>query len=135
MDETRTRVASLWLVAAIVSLPSAGCADPERAVGRRMRDCEVALTIARTLPPGKHPVSELPVESRVPRLLSVYVDARGAYALEFSSEYTVDLNPAFVFVGFDTPDPEAVAREVCSKAALTYRNAFKEPGWHRATGQ
>lgn len=135
MGEPRVRVVLLWWGAALVSLSSAGCSDPERAVGRRMKDCEAALTVARTLPPGKHPVSEIPAEARVPRLLSVYVDARGAYALEFASEYTVDLNPAFVFVGFDTPDPEAVAREVCGRAALIYRNAFKEPGWHRATGQ
>ncbi len=136
MADAHVRVAWLWLVAAGMTLSSAGCDDPERAIGRRrMRDCEAALAVARELPPGKHPAHTLPAEARVPRLVSVYVDARGAYALEFASEYTVDLNPAFVFVGFDTPDPEAVAREVCGKCGLIYRNAFKESGWHRATGQ
>jgi hypothetical protein len=100
-----------------------------------MKDCEAALTVARRLPPGKHTISELPAEAQVPRLLSVYVDARGAYAMEFSADYSVNLNPAFVFVGLDNSDPEAIAREVCSKASLTYRNAFKEHGWYRATGQ
>ena len=113
----------------------AGCDDPERAVGSRLRSCEAILTHARTLPAGKHPARTLPAEVRERGVVSIYVDARGAYALEFASEYTVDLNPAFVFIDFETPDPEGVAREVCGKCGLSYRNAFKEKGWHRATGQ
>ena len=135
MVDARVRVVWLGLLVASVALPCAGCDDPERAVGRRMQNCEAALAVARTLPPGKHPAHALPAEARVPRLVSVYVDARGAYALEFASEFTIDLNPAFVYVGFDAPDQEAVAREVCGNCGLCYRNPFRERGWYRATGQ
>jgi hypothetical protein len=123
------------ILAPCIALAAGGCSDPNVAIGRRLPELQKVVAHLQGMPEGRHSASVVPAEDRPPRLLGVYVDARGAYALEFASEVTVDLNPAFVFVGFDTPDPEAVAREVCKKAALSYRNAFREPGWHRATGQ
>ena len=122
-------------VLAACAFALSGCADPDKAVGSRLPQLQKVVAAVRGKPEGRYSASDVPADARPRGLLAVYVDGRGAYALEFASEATVDLNPAFVFVGFDAPDPEAVAREVCGKAALTYRNAFKEPGWYRATGQ
>ena len=113
----------------------AGCSDPDKEVGRRMPGLQKVVAHLRDKPEGRHSAADVPGEIRPRGLLTTYVDGRGACALEFSSETTIDLNPAFVYVGFDTPDAAAVAREVCGKAALSYRGAFKEPGWYRATGQ
>ena len=112
-----------------------GCSDPDKEVGRRLSDLMKVVAHMEGKPEGRYSAADVPAEIRPRGLLRVYADGRGAYALEFSSKVTIDLNPAFVYVGFDTPDPEAVAREVCGKAALIYRNAFKEPGWYHATGQ
>jgi hypothetical protein len=131
----RYRAGPTCVIAACVAVALSGCSDPHTTVGRRLPELQRVIAHLEGKPEGRYPASDLPAEIRPHRFLTVYVDGRGAYALEFSSEVTVDLNPAFVFVGFDTPDPEAVAREVCGKAALSYRNACKEPGWHRATGQ
>ncbi len=120
-------------VLAAVALP--GCSDPDKAVGGRLTELQKVVEAMKGKPEGRYSAADMPADVRPRGLLKVYVDGRGAYALEFMSEVTIDLNPAFVFVGFDAPDQEAAAREVCGKAALIYRNAFKEPGWHRATGQ
>jgi hypothetical protein len=129
----RVMPATVLAACAAVALP--GCSDPEKAVGNRLPQLQKVVAAVQGKPEGRYSATDVPAEARPRGLLKVYVDGRGAYALEFASEVTIDLNPAFVFVGFDTPDPEAVAREVCGKAALTYRNPFKEPGWYRATGQ
>ena len=129
------RAGPACVIAACVVVALAGCSDPETTVGRRLPELQKVVTHVQGKPEGRYSASDLPAEARPRGLLKVYVDDRGAYVLEFSSAATVDLNPAFVYVGFDTPDPEGVAREVCGKAALTYRNPFKEPGWYRATGQ
>jgi hypothetical protein len=131
----RFRTVLSWVVAASVAIVLTGCSDPKAAVGRRLPELQKVVEHLKGKPEGWYSQSDLPAEAHPRGLVRVYVDSRGAYALEFASEVTVDLNPAFVFVGFDTPDSEVVAREVCGKAALTYRNAFKEPGWYRATGQ
>jgi hypothetical protein len=116
-----------------VALP--GCGNPDRAVGGRLPQLQKVVSAMRGKPQGRYSAADVPDDARPRGLLKVYVDGRGAYALEFASEVSVDLNPAFVYVGYDAPDQEAAAREVCGKAALIYRNAFEEPGWHRATGQ
>jgi hypothetical protein len=122
-------------LAACAILVLSGCGDPEREVGDRLPQLQKVVAAMRDKPEGLYSArSDVPAEVRPRGLLMVYVDGRGSCALEFISE-PIDLNPAFVYVGCDTPDPEAVAREVCRKAGLTYRNAFKEPGWYRATGQ
>lgn len=129
--------AGRWRAAIVAVLPLVfgGCSDPDVAVGRRLSELEKVVAAVRDKPEGRYSAADVPADVRPRRLLGVYVGARGAVALVFASQTTVDLNPAFVFVGFDTPDPEAAAREVCKKAALAYRNPFEEPGWYRATGQ
>jgi hypothetical protein len=108
--------------------------DSNTALGSRLPELEMVVTHLRGMPEGPHAVAELPAEARLPRLLEVYVDGRGAYAMEFASELTIDLDPAFVYIDFDTPDPEGAAREVCRKSGLTFCNPFREKGWYRATG-
>jgi hypothetical protein len=112
-----------------------GCGDPDREVGSRLGQLQKVVAAMTGKPEGRYSAADVPADVRPRGLHREYVDARGAYTLEFASEVTIDLNPAFVFIGFDAPDQEAVARELCGKAKLTYRAACKEPGWHRATGQ
>lgn len=89
---------------------------------------------AKTLGPGRHPRHSLPAELRAPRLLEIRVVEGKGCSLEFSSKLTIDLDPAYVFVEGDPPDPEAVAREIC-EGSLSYRHKLSEKGWHYATGQ
>lgn len=126
----QSRILALCAVVAL-----SGCSDPKKSVGGRLSQLQKVVEAMKDNPEGQYSVTDLPVDLRPRGLLKVYIDGRGAFALEFASRETIDLNPAFVYIGFDTPDQEAIAREVCRKAALIYRNAFEEPGWHRATGQ
>lgn len=132
----RTLATSTLAACAVVVL--SGCGDPDREnreIGDRLPQLEKVVAAMRDKPEGHYSArSDVPAEVRPRGLLMVYVDGRGSFALEFISE-PMDLNQAFVYVGRDTPDPEAVAREVCAKAGLYYANAFKERGWYRATGQ
>ncbi len=118
---------------AVVAL--SGCSDPKKSVGGRLSQLQKVVEAMKGKPEGRYSATDVSANVRPRDLLAVYVDGRGAYALEFMSRETIDLNPAFVFIGFDVPEQEVIAREVCGKTGLIYRNAFEEPGWHRATGQ
>ncbi len=125
---------SSCILALCAMVALSGCSDAKKSVSGRLTQLQKVVEATKGKPEGRYSATDVPADVRPRGLLSVYVDERGAYALEFASSETIDLNPAFVFVGFDTPDQEAVAREVCRKAGLIYRNAFTESGWHRATG-
>ncbi|MCE9533381.1 MAG: hypothetical protein K8T89_19990 [Planctomycetes bacterium] len=121
-------------VCAASVLQGCGSSDETKAVGKRLAGFQKIVAVMQSKPEGKYSANEVPAEIRPRGLVSVYVDGRGSCALEFVSNTAIDLNPAFVYIGFDAPDQEAAARQICGKAALVYRSAFEESGWHRATG-
>ncbi len=104
------RVLSTYVLALLcTALALPGCSDPEKEIGSRWSQLQKVVAAVQGKPEGQYSASDVPADVRPRGLSRVYVDGRGVCALEFVSEVTVDLNPAFVFVGFDAPDPEAVA--------------------------
>lgn len=108
---------------------------PQRnAIGDRHAHFMRVVAHAKTLPPGRHPYTELPPELRLKNLLTVHVDPRKAYALEFPS-HPIDSNPIYVFVEEGVPDPEGVVRAMCSeRGAWHFSRQLDEPGWYYAHG-
>jgi hypothetical protein len=104
------------------------------AIGDRYPDFMRVVAHAKTLPTGMHYASTLPPELQIKNLLAVYVDARGAYALEFPS-IPIDSNPIYVFVEEGAPDPEGVVRAMCSEhGAWHFARKLDEPGWYYVYG-
>lgn len=119
-------------VVVLIAMSVSGCQDSEQA---RIDQLEKILPHVRTMPEGKHPAYSLPPEVRLPRLNWIVVDHRGRYAFEFSSEMTIDANPAYVFVDSTLADPESHAKAICKTSALAFSGSIPRPGWYRAHGQ
>jgi hypothetical protein len=100
----------------------------------RYEDFMKVVAHARTMHAGAYSWRALPPELQLKNLLTVYVDRRKVYALEFPS-HPVDSNPIYVFVDEDVPDPEGVVRAVCSDHQI-WRLARKldEKGWYLVYG-
>jgi hypothetical protein len=108
--------------------------DPIMVNRIRLSKIKHVINRVRDFPTGKYQSQSLPDDVRLPGLLQIYVDSRGAYSLEFASDYPINLNPALVHVEFETSEPERIAKEVCEKSNLILRNEMGVKGWYRATG-
>jgi hypothetical protein len=104
------------------------------AIGDRHPDFMRVVAHARTLPTGRHDSSILPPELQLKNLLTVYVDKRKAYALEFPS-ISLDSNPIYVFVEDSVQDPEGVVKAMCGDHVSWYfSRQLDEPGWYYVHG-
>ena len=124
------RLATVLIVSSVVFV--SGCRNPEQA---RLDQLEKILPHVRKMPEGKHPAHSLPAEVRLPGLNQIVVDHSGVYSFEFSSEMSVDSNPAFVFVDSSLDDPESRAKVICKTAAVAFDGPGPRPHWFRAHGQ
>ncbi len=103
------------------------------AIGGRHTDFMRVIAHAKTLPAGMHDASTLPPGLQIKNLLAVYVDGRKACALEFPSQ-PIDSNPIYVYVEEGVPDPEDVARAMCSEHGWGFAQRLDDPGWYYAHG-
>jgi hypothetical protein len=102
-------------------------------IGDRYPDFMRVVAYAKTMPIGMHYSSTLPPGLQIKNLLTVYVDGRNAYALEFPS-VPIDSNPIYVYVEDGVPDPEGVVRAMCSDHGWGFAQRLDEPGWYYAHG-
>jgi hypothetical protein len=92
------------------------------------------IEFARTLPEGEHYASDLPHETQLKNLLSVYVGNGKVFALEFPS-VPIDSNPIYIFVDGSVPNPDTVAGEFCRKNSVWHGlKKLDEPGWYFVFG-
>jgi hypothetical protein len=103
------------------------------AIGERHEDFMKVVGHAKLLPAGYYDSSQLPAELRLKNLLCVYVDKRGASALEFPS-IPIDSSPIYLFVEHDVPDPEGVVRAVCNDHGWQFGMKLDEEGWYYIYG-